>query len=271
MLRKSLQAEIFNRLFFQYARYLKYELANSLQQNTHYAREANILIIFRDAFYFLITSHKQMNDTLKKDLLANIAENINTYIRKCPKYIDLECEKILESDFDIMSLIDENFKDILTSYFISCEEFKMKFDRIKKKYTTDNFYKHKGRSVLLQSLLEFNNALSHLAIVFYNGKDSDGNIQKAESHLYRGCLDNYKMLIRFTLPICKNLDIDTTFNKIRKQEFLLLGKKINNKNTQYIDPITKKKESITIANAYKELSTAIFQKIPKECLKGNKD
>ncbi|EJE0173305.1 hypothetical protein M3L10_000268, partial [Campylobacter coli] len=111
----------------------------------------------------------------------------------------------------------------------------------------------------VQSLLEFNNALSHLIISISSDSEAiqQKNIHSAINHLYRATLDNYKIIIRFTIGKISNEDIVTSFLSIRKQEFLLLGQDLKDKNINFYSPNNKKYEEKNIIQAYQELYKAI--------------
>ncbi|EAH6181924.1 hypothetical protein OSP18_000848, partial [Campylobacter coli] len=113
--------------------------------------------------------------------------------------------------------------------------------------------------VFVQSLLEFNNALSHLIISISSDSEAiqQKNIHSAINHLYRATLDNYKIIIRFTIGKISNEDIVTSFLSIRKQEFLLLGQDLKDKNINFYSPNNKKYEEKNIIQAYQELYKAI--------------
>lgn len=270
MSRKNLQKKIFNRLFFQFIRYLRYELADSICQTALHQKDADILISFRDTFYLFVTSYEELKNEDFQESIINIKSNINDYIgNKRTGHLELSLTEIPKNKLDFINLIDDSFKEFLSDYSNSCDDFKaigrIKYEHIKRRFMKDK----KGHKVLLQSLLEFNNAFSHLAVIFYNGEDLDGNMQKAKSHLYRGCLDNYKMLLRFVMPIINDSEIKQSFLKIREQEFLLLGKKIDNKSIEYACPLTNEKSQMALSKAYKELFNAAFSKIPKQYLKSS--
>lgn len=111
---------------------------------------------------------------------------------------------------------------------------------------------------MTQALLEFNNALSHLFICIYEGNDDLKNIEKAKNHLYRGTLDNYKMVFRLAINNIKqsNKELFWAFGQIRLHELLNIGKSIHEKNI-IVEIINK--QSINIVQAYKELYNLSFE------------
>ena len=110
------------------------------------------------------------------------------------------------------------------------------------------FHINKEGNILVQSILEFNNALAHISNTFYSNdevKDKSGNIKKAKNHIYRAILDNYKMLLRFMIPAIRETMTENlwqNYRKIRIDEFLFLGRNITDK--------TKNNETMT--KRYKE-------------------
>lgn len=268
MSKRNLRQKAFNWLFAQYTRYLEYELANSIYQNAKYPKDTNVLISFRDTFYWLVTSYYEIEKSHLMESNKKIRKSVSKYIGggNGRKRLNLRFAEVLRGNLCFMDLIDKDFKNLLSDYSNSCDDFRS-IDRIKDERIANFEKDKKERSLLLQSLLEFNNAFSHLAVIFCNGEDLDGNMQKAKSHLYRGCLDNYKMLLRFIMPKINSLKVEQSFLEIREHEFLLLGKNINNKPIDYTCPITNKKSQMTLSKAYKELFNTAFSKLPREYLK----
>lgn len=245
----------FNRFFFAYSRYLQYDLIHSLEQETKIGRNVDLLLEFRDAFKVVIVE-KDIDESKFDELIDRIHQDIDNYIgdRK-NECLNLEVDKLKKSSFDY-SLFDRDFKNVLSDFCVSCGDFKI-IDRIDHQGSQE-FKKDKaGRSVLTQALLEFNNALSHLLVCVYNGNDDLRNIEKAKNHLYRGTLDNYKMVFRFAINNIKkrNKTLFETFKQIRIYEFLNLGKNIHEKN---IILKTISAEPINIIGAYKELYNLSF-------------
>ncbi|WP_416860576.1 hypothetical protein [Helicobacter ganmani] len=86
------------------------------------------------------------------------------------------------------------------------------------------------------------------------------NVKKAQNHIYRATLDNYKMILRFTIPNLQNNkeNILQSFRSMREQEFLFLGESFLNKKIDYCCPINNQSKRLPIITAYKELVEAIF-------------
>ena len=250
-----MQTENFKNFFFVYGRYKQYDLVHSLEQETKLGRNIDLLLDFRELFKLIIAT-PEIDKQDYKEVLEAINASIDCYIGEFKnECLNLGLNKIIDSNFDF-SLFDAEFKDILSDFCVSCGDFRI-VDRLS--YTsTQSFRKDKeDRSVLTQALLEFNNALSHLFVCVYNGTDTLNNIQKAKNHLYRGTLDNYKMVFRTALNEIrkKNKKLYKMFKDIREYEFLKLGTNINEK-TLVIKEISK--EPITIIQAFQELYNLSF-------------
>lgn len=231
-----MQTKIFNSFFFQYGRYLQYDLIHSLQQKTKIGRNVDLLIEFREFFKLLVSSKLKQEE--EKEGLDSLKIDIKNYIgNKQRECLDIEIDKISRSTFDYNILLTQDFKDLLSDFCISCLDFRI-IDTIEHDEGQE-FAKDKNRrSVLIQALLEFNNALSHIFTSVYHGNDDLGNINKAKNHLYRGTLDNYKMFIRLSIKSVKqkNPKLFEEFKDIRMQELLYLGKDVQGKviNNEYL-------------------------------------
>ncbi|EAJ0914770.1 hypothetical protein CNX28_08915, partial [Campylobacter jejuni] len=231
-----MQIKIFNSFFFQYGRYLQYDLIHSLQQKTKIGRNVDLLIEFREFFKLLVSSKLKQEE--EKEGLDNLKIDIKNYIgNKQQECLDIEIDKISHSTFDYNILLTQDFKNLLSDFCVSCSDFRI-IDTIEHDEGQE-FAKDKDRrSVLVQALLEFNNALSHIFTSVYHGNDDLGNINKAKNHLYRGTLDNYKMFIRLSIKSVKqkNPKLFEEFKDIRMQELLYLGKDVQGKviNNKYL-------------------------------------
>ncbi|EOI6145579.1 hypothetical protein ACMU5N_001373 [Campylobacter coli] len=232
-----MRTKIFNSFFFQYGRYLQYDLIHSLEQKTRLGRSVDLLTIFRKQFDVIITSDLSEEEVeYSKEVIKKAVDDyIGDHKNKC---LDIDLTSICCSSFNYDALFEEDFKEIFTSFRISCGDFKI-IDAIEHEENSQKFVKDKnGRSVLIQALLEFNNALSHIFVSAYHGNDNLGNINKAKNHLYRGTLDNYKMFIRLSIKSVKqkNPELFEEFKDIRMQELLYLGKDVQGKviNNEYL-------------------------------------
>ncbi|EAJ1669042.1 hypothetical protein CNV64_08890, partial [Campylobacter jejuni] len=73
-----MQIKIFNSFFFQYGRYLQYDLIHSLQQKTKIGRNVDLLIEFREFFKLLVSSKLKQEE--EKEGLDNLKIDIKNYI-----------------------------------------------------------------------------------------------------------------------------------------------------------------------------------------------
>ncbi|MCV3397867.1 hypothetical protein [Campylobacter lari] len=226
-----MRAKNFRTFFFLYGRYLQYDLIHSLEQEIGIGRNVDLLIHFREFFKMIISSDIQEQEA--KEGFKNLKTDIENYIGdKKQECLDIQLDKIRHSTFNYDLLLEKDFKDLLSDFCVSCGDFKF-IDNIESK-NSQEFEKDKhGRSVLVQSLLEFNNALSHIFISVYHGNDKLKNIEKAKNHLYRGTIDNYKMFIRISFELLKkNTELFQKFKNIRIEELLQLGKDIHHKKIE---------------------------------------
>lgn len=245
--------------FFKiYISYLEVELCTSILENSPTGRNADVIRTFQDTFYALI--HFPLNEADSKKLIETLAKVKTTYIietlgkrASSPRYIN-DIDKI--NEVDITKFFDSEFLNMLEIYYIAYRDFlqglhnKQITPETKQAFCIDN---SKG-SVFIQALLEFNNALAHIAIVIYNNNDTLRNIEKAKNHIYRATLDCYKMLLRFVLPnISKGDKLIYTYEALRIDEFLMLGKDVNMKK--------KQNQNMSIIERYKELYNECVQKL----------
>ena len=79
-----------------------------------------------------------------------------------------------------------------------------------------------GVAILKQSLMEFNNALSHLHSAYMN-RHPDKNIQRAVKHIDRATLDFYKAIVRDLWTLKKAEQHIDEIKKVRVLEYLAIG------------------------------------------------
>ncbi|SQC36402.1 Uncharacterised protein [Helicobacter fennelliae] len=252
-------------LFFQYICYLNVDLANSLINKEKYSRNINFLVPFRDIFLGLYNPKYIAEQDLEKLKTA-----INVYSKNVSTLLAIRQENMRNKQELIKHILqNEDLRKICAEYYHSNKKFSDAFetslinkddfkDLISNAQQCESNIKHS----FVQPLLEFNNALSHLAIFIYNGDKDDKlqNIEKAQNHIYRATLDNYKMILRFTIPNLQDNkeNILKSFYSMREQEFLLLGESFIDKRIDYLCPIEKNIRKLPIITAYKELVKIIF-------------
>ncbi|EOJ2214726.1 hypothetical protein ACM1F6_000899 [Campylobacter jejuni] len=73
-----MQTKIFNSFFFQYGRYLQYDLIHSLEQKTRLGRNIDLLITFRKQFDIIITSN--LSEKEAEHLKKVIKKAVDDYI-----------------------------------------------------------------------------------------------------------------------------------------------------------------------------------------------
>ncbi|WP_273214183.1 hypothetical protein [Helicobacter rodentium] len=257
-------------LFLQYALYLNVDLANSLINKTKFSRNVDLLVPFRDIFLGLYNPEYVAIDKAERDL-GKLKKAINAY-SKDASTLTIQQESMRNKQDLIKNIAqNEDLRKICVEYYHSNKKFSDAFETslINKNDFKDlisNTQPQQCESDIkhsfAQPLLEFNNALSHLAIFIYKGDINDQlqNIKKAQNHIYRAALDNYKMILRFTIPNLQNNkeNILQSFRSMREQEFLLLGESFLNKKIDYRCPINNLSKKLPIITAYRELVEAIF-------------
>jgi len=185
--------------FFKlYCRFLEIDLISSLTKGR------NIKVIYEFYKVFLIITAKNpdmttedKNKAIKSlNLIISKYENNNNNISKLELCNKLDFNSI-KSLYDIEMMIQEFNK--------ANKIFRNKFDN----------------KIFKQSIIEFNNALSHIIVGFTGDKTKfDKNINKANSHLHRGILDFYKTIIKKTN--LNNTQIQE-LKQIREYEFNSIG------------------------------------------------
>lgn len=210
-------------------------------------RNIDVLIAFQDTFSLLLT--KRITDSDAKKVLDNLETLVNTYISEAyDNKRSLKTLPSLKDEIIDILLHDKEFITLLKEYHIAYKDFLQYLPRLNlKQDTLEQFHINEDGNVLVQAILEFNNALAHISNLFYLGdvKDKCSNLKKAKNHIYRAILDNYKMLLRFIIPTIRETMTDKLwqdYRKIRIDEFLFLGRNITEK--------TKNNETMT--KRYKE-------------------
>ena len=233
-----------------YLRYIEAELPSSLFESS-VGRNIDTLILFQDTFIFLMTAKKDINNAkLELDaLFEQLKEAVAEYVSEA-QFKPQNKLRIAKVD---TAFFDEELKKLLEEYRVAYKDFLQYLPKLKlSNEILKRFRIHKKGNVLVQAILEFNNALAHIANALYrNNEDQLHNIKKAKNHLYRAILDYYKMLLRFMMPNITADNLVQTYQELRLDEFLLLGEDITNK--------TKKGQTIT--NRYKELFNECLMKI----------
>jgi len=231
--------------FANYCRFLNVDLSVSLldKSDRYNGRDIDALIVFQDSFIFLIET-RGLSSVESNEDRAQLMARINTMVadyttihRDVPSFMD--CNKIynilIDSDFFAQVFLENTLIDYITKYSISSKDFFQKVkgidinEEVRKKFK----YSDENSIILVQAILEINNAFSHiLASLKNNDDDALKNIEKARSHIYRATLDHYKMLIRLVYTQ-KNHTVNETitkkFQELRFKEFELIGTGIEKK------------------------------------------
>lgn len=262
-----LQTQSFKNIFVEYIKYLEIDLANSLINKTKFARNVVFLNNIKNIFLNLLNPLYIKSEEYQKRF-DNLKQQINKFQLKATNKIQINDELLVKLELIEKYIVSNSkFKIICKEFYNSSKYFSDAFMNYIDKKEFKDFLPQQDDSengnieekVFVQSLLEFNNALSHLIISISSDSEAvqQKNIHSAINHLYRATLDNYKIIIRFTIGKISNEDIVTSFLSIRKQEFLLLGQDLKDKNINFYSPNNKKYEEKNIIQAYQELYKAI--------------
>lgn len=262
-----LQTQSFKNIFVECIKYLEIDLANSLINKTKFARNVVFLNNIKNIFLNLLNPLYIKSEEYQKRF-DNLKQQINKFQLKATNKIQINDELLVKLELIEKYIVSNSkFKIICKEFYNSSKYFSDAFMNYIDKKEFKDFLPQQDDSengnieekVFVQSLLEFNNALSHLIISISSDSEAiqQKNIHSAINHLYRATLDNYKIIIRFTIGKISNEDIVTSFLSIRKQEFLLLGQDLKDKNINFYSPNNKKYEEKNIIQAYQELYKAI--------------
>ncbi|MBZ7942043.1 hypothetical protein [Campylobacter molothri] len=243
----------FKSFLYLYGKFLQCDLLCSLDEDPDNPKNVDIIIFFRDTLAAIYALDFNDNSNELSLLFSSLDQTIKSYIEKSEyNTVDLKLCEIKNNSKVFEALDSKDFKQIFQEFIVSCEAFKQ-IKKIKnskiEKFLTDK----EGNKVLVQSLLEFSNAMAHILITSYSIEDKHCNIEKAKNHLYRGILDNYKMLLRFCdKRLNNNNSLTLLIKTIRENEFFHLGQNITSKTIKYDG------EKIDMAKAYKELYEIFF-------------
>ncbi|EFB5680664.1 hypothetical protein HGM22_001829 [Campylobacter coli] len=244
-----MQTQSFKNIFVEYIKYLEIDLANSLINKTKFARNVVFLNNIKNIFLNLLNPLYIKSEEYQKRF-DNLKQQINKFQLKATNKIQINDELLVKLELIEKYIVSNSkFKIICKEFYNSSKYFSDAFMNYIDKKEFKDFLPQQDDSengnieekVFVQSLLEFNNALSHLIISISSDSEAiqQKNIHSAINHLYRATLDNYKIIIRFTIGKISNEDIVTSFLSIRKQEFLLLGQDLKDKNINFYSPNNK--------------------------------
>lgn len=81
------------------------------------------------------------------------------------------------------------------------------------------------KSMLKQSLMEFNNAISHIhaALVMNNEEIVINNLKRAQGHFHRACLDFYKAIVKDLAFLSKVSGFESDIIEVRLKEYQSIG------------------------------------------------
>lgn len=252
--KSRLSVENFKKFLFLYGSFLQCDILHSLNQAPDNPKNIDIIILLRDALQTIYAPKVENKKETIEKMFKKLEKTIRHYIEKNQhNTIDLQLVRINSNSNVLEEINKKYFKQFFQEFIVSCVSFR-RIIRLNNKEIEKFYNDQEGNKVLVQSLLEFNNAISHIIIATYATEDKYHNINKAINHLYRGTIDNYKMVLRFCDKDFNNRQNKyiSLFRQVREQEFLHLGQDINSKNIRYNN------KDISIIQAYKELYEVFF-------------
>lgn len=259
------------KFFLYYCQFVNVDLSVSLldKKNKRYGRNIDILISFQDTFIFLLKTQNIDESAIQSDrklAIDKLAKTVDLfafpYLSKT-KYIDCSDIKstLTSNQYWIEKICNQTFLDIFQDYYVSYKDFIQHIKRIElnKEIRAKFELNEKDENILVQAILEINNAFAHIMVsILNNDNDELKNIEKAMNHVFRAALDHYKMLIRLIYLEKENITKQTTdkLEHLRFTEFRLLGKPIKNKIIHMPNGSAE-----DILTSYKEVFNSIMQKV----------
>ncbi len=155
-----------------------------------------------------ISNYEKVNLSDTLEIFYTSAEQYSFYTKK------------LEKD-DIKNLYIKNVQDYYAKNFVNHIPSK---ERVIKMIGANPITRH--TSTLKQSLMEFNNFLSHVyaALTSTSSKVTTDNLNRAQGHLHRSALDFYKAIIKNLKFLDKlNPDQEKLFLQVRALEYKSIG------------------------------------------------
>ena len=172
--------DLYKSFFGQYCRFLSKDIVVALDKNV--GRNTKVINTFFDIFF--IINKKDAKKESKTKAINLLKIQIDEYLKEGNTKLYSQVDRNLGCD--IMNTITSlgGLQNLQTPL----NEFNEAFALYKKAFP-DLIFK--------QSMIEFNNALSHLFIGFTTSPTAfEKNIDKATTHLHRGTLDFYKTIIK---------------------------------------------------------------------------
>ncbi|MFA5426766.1 MAG: hypothetical protein WC279_01010 [Sulfurimonas sp.] len=257
--------------FFNYCKFINIDLTVSLlnKNDRYHGRNIDIVIIFQDTLIWLLQTKDADESSIEKDrqdAIKKLATTLKSFLDPhMTENTHLSCHedimlKLEANKYCIQRLCQKDFVNIFKIYYTSYRDFVQFIKHINiDDETRDKFQlNNQKESILVQAMLEINNAFAHIMVAILNDdNDALNNIDKAINHVYRASLDHYKMLIRLIYTDSSKTiktNITDAFKQLRFEEFRLLGTNIDKKHFLNSD-----KESNSILNSYKEMFNMMMQ------------
>lgn len=203
---------------FMYA-YLQINKEKSTQQKDLLRKLVEDVAIYAKSFEHIsvtLNFNEQKHIPFIAKTSSKLGESINKFLSAASQY-KKHREKLASSDIQDLYIRSN------TSYQIAY--FKTPIDGFSdclKDKVTHLSPDVVGVAILKQSLMEFNNALSHLHSAYRN-RHPDKNIQRAVKHIDRATLDFYKAIVRDLWTLKKVDQHIDAIKKVRELEYMAIG------------------------------------------------
>lgn len=232
--------EVYKKYFIIFSHFVSNELCISLRMPTETigeissGRNITTIVMFYNAFQLM---HCKNDDISALDkLLDKLLVHTSTYIDQVQTE---DCAVDFNGMFDFDSVDTKRFNSLNSRFddYFDSSQIHDDFEKARYKYLYDVRPNVLG---CIQALIEFFNATSHLLACFSKDADKEtiaSNIEKANAHLTRGTLDNYKSVIKngFEVMGSSLLECAKQFGEtkplslveIRRLEFDSLGRSLS--------------------------------------------
>ena len=172
--------ELYKGFFGQYCRFLSKDIVVALDKNV--GRNTKVINTFFDIFFIINKKDAAQESKIKAINLLKI--QIDEYLKDGNRKLYLQVDQKLGcGTINAQTTLGglQNLQTPLNEFNEALALYKNAFP---------------GR-IFKQSMIEFNNALSHLFVGFTTSPTTfEININKASTHLHRGTLDFYKTIIK---------------------------------------------------------------------------
>lgn len=175
--------QIFDDFMHIYLKFLSKDLIASLEMDS--GRSEKVIAEF--VRIFCIITDSRFSPLEKKKVLFDLDISVNSYVNKGDRELyskmedELRKRVTIDSSGQRLDKLCVSLQSNLSKFVIANEDYKQRCPQT-------IYFK--------QSLIEFNNALSHVFNIYLSRNKMHTNLSRANTHLHRGALDYYKTIIR---------------------------------------------------------------------------